>query len=126
MMLNLARVMHVHLAGTQRAEGAAAAATSSSSSVSLKLIFFDGEEAFDLWGPTDSIYGARHLAERYHSTKTMSRVSGERVSELERIDVLVLLDLIGAKNPSFFSFFPSTDKWCALYRVISKAWVLHD
>ena len=30
---------------------------------SLQLIFFDGEEAFVRWTDTDSIYGARHLAE---------------------------------------------------------------
>jgi hypothetical protein len=34
------------------------------SSVSLKLIFFDGEEAFNKWGPTDSIYGAKNLAKK--------------------------------------------------------------
>lgn len=33
------------------------------------FIFFDGEEAFDTWGPTDSIYGARHLADKWHSVK---------------------------------------------------------
>lgn len=33
-------------------------------SVSLKLIFFDGEEAFNKWGPTDSIYGAKNLAKK--------------------------------------------------------------
>jgi hypothetical protein len=31
----------------------------------LKFIFFDGEEAFEEWGPTDSIYGARHLAAKW-------------------------------------------------------------
>ena len=25
----------------------------------LQLVFFDGEEAFNVWTPTDSIYGAR-------------------------------------------------------------------
>lgn len=32
------------------------------------LLFFDGEEAFVRWGPTDSIYGARSLAEKWDST----------------------------------------------------------
>lgn len=31
--------------------------------VTLQLIFFDGEEAFQKWTDTDSIYGARHLAD---------------------------------------------------------------
>jgi glutaminyl-peptide cyclotransferase len=30
----------------------------------LQLIFFDGEEAFVQWTDTDSLYGARHLAEK--------------------------------------------------------------
>ena len=32
--------------------------------VGLQLVFFDGEEAFRSWTATDSIYGARHLAEK--------------------------------------------------------------
>lgn len=36
--------------------------------VSLRFIFFDGEEAFVDWTETDSIYGARHLAEKWEST----------------------------------------------------------
>ncbi|KAJ3814725.1 glutaminyl-peptide cyclotransferase-like protein [Lentinula aff. lateritia] len=34
----------------------------------LQLVFFDGEEAFVSWTDTDSIYGARHLAETWEST----------------------------------------------------------
>jgi len=34
----------------------------------LKFIFFDGEEAFEEWGPEDSIYGARHLAAKWEQT----------------------------------------------------------
>ncbi|KAJ4475659.1 glutaminyl-peptide cyclotransferase-like protein [Lentinula aciculospora] len=34
----------------------------------LQLVFFDGEEAFVSWSETDSIYGARHLAETWEST----------------------------------------------------------
>ena len=33
------------------------------SNVTLQLLFLDGEEAFVEWSDTDSIYGARHLAE---------------------------------------------------------------
>jgi hypothetical protein len=29
------------------------------------MIFFDGEEAFKEWTATDSIYGARHLAQKW-------------------------------------------------------------
>lgn len=37
--------------------------------LSLMFIFFDGEEAFRQWGPTDSIYGARHLAQAWDGTQ---------------------------------------------------------
>ncbi|NXQ24994.1 QPCT cyclotransferase, partial [Alaudala cheleensis] len=30
--------------------------------VTLQLLFLDGEEAFDTWSDTDSLYGAKHLA----------------------------------------------------------------
>lgn len=33
--------------------------------LSLMMLFFDGEEAFDRWGPNDSIYGARSLAKKW-------------------------------------------------------------
>lgn len=36
--------------------------------LSLQLIFFDGEEAFQSWSPSDSLYGARHLASKMGST----------------------------------------------------------
>lgn len=32
------------------------------------MVFFDGEEAFKQWSPTDSIYGSRHLAEFWKNT----------------------------------------------------------
>jgi glutaminyl-peptide cyclotransferase len=33
--------------------------------LTLQFIFFDGEEAFKQWSATDSIYGARHLAQKW-------------------------------------------------------------
>ncbi|KAI9484409.1 hypothetical protein BDB00DRAFT_774987 [Zychaea mexicana] len=68
-----------------------------SSDTTLQLVFFDGEEAFVRWTEEDSIYGAKHLAEKWHST-----------GDLEKIDVLVLLDLLGAPNPSLPNYYPST------------------
>jgi glutaminyl-peptide cyclotransferase len=81
----------------------------------LQLIFFDGEEAFEQWSQTDSLYGSRHLAEKWNKTpfpttdKQKSQCPGDYVSELDRIDVLVLLDLLGAPNPNFVSFFSNTN-----------------
>ncbi|AGO12529.1 AaceriAER189Wp [[Ashbya] aceris (nom. inval.)] len=50
----------------------------------VKLVFFDGEEAFVQWGPKDSLYGSRHLAEKWQEDGTLADVH-----------LLVLLDLLG-------------------------------
>lgn len=42
--------------------------------LSLKLLFFDGEEAFLHWNPLDSIYGARHLAQKWENEKFLSKI----------------------------------------------------
>ncbi|CAH8492505.1 unnamed protein product [Schistosoma rodhaini] len=75
------------------------------SDIGLKLIFFDGEEAFNQWTDTDSLYGSRHLAKKWSSTTSKS--SNE--TELNKIDLLVLLDLLGAKQPHIPKY-PYEDK----------------
>uniref|UniRef100_A0A183C1M4 glutaminyl-peptide cyclotransferase n=1 Tax=Globodera pallida TaxID=36090 RepID=A0A183C1M4_GLOPA len=77
------------------------------SHITLQLVFLDGEEAFHEWTHLDSIYGARHLAgmlERkwYPSTDGSAF---ELSREIDRIDVFMLLDLLGAKNPRLQSTF---------------------
>ncbi|XP_028027931.1 glutaminyl-peptide cyclotransferase-like [Bombyx mandarina] len=94
MLLNLAKVMKKQLERLKDAN------------LSLMFIFFDGEEAFRQWGPTDSIYGARHLAKKWHETPYR-----DGANNLQRMDVMVLLDLLGAPDPVFFSYFQSTEKW---------------
>lgn len=78
--------------------------------VSLQFIFFDGEEAFRTWNSRDSIYGARHLAKKWNS---LSYPSGNRdnTNYLSRMDLMVLLDLLGTTNPTFYSYISSGDKW---------------
>ncbi|XP_055683773.1 glutaminyl-peptide cyclotransferase [Lutzomyia longipalpis] len=70
-----------------------------SSGLGLMVVFFDGEEAFENWSDTDSIYGARHLAKRW-----------EAEGFLKRIEYLVLLDLLGAPDPNFYSYFTTTEQ----------------
>ncbi|XP_045771516.1 glutaminyl-peptide cyclotransferase-like [Maniola jurtina] len=94
MMINLAAVMAKQLDPLKN------------SSPSLMFIFFDGEEAFRHWGPKDSIYGARHLAKMWHGTPYR-----DGANHLQRLDVLVLLDLLGTPDPVFYSYFKSTEKW---------------
>lgn len=91
MLINIAHVMAEHFKPLK-----------SRNDISIKLIFFDGEEAFKTWTATDSIYGARHLAEKW-----------ENENFLHRIDMMMLLDLLGSPDPTFYSFFKETENWYA-------------
>jgi glutaminyl-peptide cyclotransferase len=51
---------------------------------SVWLVWTDGEEAIKQWGPTDSLYGTRHLAERWDKDGT-----------LKKIKAFLLTDMIG-------------------------------
>jgi len=48
------------------------------------LVLFDGEEAVRDWSATDSLYGSRHLVEKLSAS-----------GELNRIQALILVDMIG-------------------------------
>lgn len=74
----------------------------------LKIVFFDGEEAFKTWNAKDSIYGARHLAEKWEKEVVDGR------SVLDKIDVFVLLDLLGHKESFVTSRFQETDAFFGL------------
>ncbi|KAF8969869.1 hypothetical protein BDZ97DRAFT_1725568 [Flammula alnicola] len=78
----------------------------------LQLVFFDGEEAFVDWTDTDSIYGARHLAEKWETSyipPDRSRHLWDRqMTELGGIEHLILLDLLGAPQPTIRSYFVDT------------------
>ncbi|CAL7936355.1 unnamed protein product [Xylocopa violacea] len=106
-MINLAKVMKNYLNSIKNND------------ISLMFIFFDGEEAFKEWGPKDSIYGARHLAKIWHNNYT-TYDHGENISELDKVDLLVLLDLIGAPDPTFYSYFSDTGKWYSLLMTIEN------
>jgi len=51
---------------------------------SVWLLFTDGEEAFKTWSETDSLYGTRHLAQKWHEDGTAPKIKA-----------LLLLDMIG-------------------------------
>lgn len=51
---------------------------------SIWLVWFDGEEAVKNWTATDSVYGSRHLAEKWQQDGT-----------IPKIKALILLDMIG-------------------------------
>ncbi len=92
----------------------------------LQLVFFDGEEAYRTWTHTDSIYGSRALAQhwtstfwdatRFDATRGAANALGKRrarsaygpIEHINTIEHMVLLDLLGAANPSVPSYFDST------------------
>ncbi|KAK9394309.1 glutaminyl-peptide cyclotransferase-like [Crotalus adamanteus] len=85
------------------------------SKITLQLLFFDGEEAFREWSETDSLYGARHLAE--HMGRTPHH---QGITQLQAISLFVLLDLLGAPRPSFHNHFVATSGWFKRLMSIEK------
>uniref|UniRef100_A0A8C6FGK8 glutaminyl-peptide cyclotransferase n=1 Tax=Moschus moschiferus TaxID=68415 RepID=A0A8C6FGK8_MOSMO len=83
--------------------------------VTLQLLFLDGEEALKEWGPKDSLYGSRHLAQLMESTP---HVLGS--TRIQAIELFMLLDLLGAPNPTFYSHFSRTARWFHRLRSIEK------
>lgn len=53
----------------------------------IYLVFFDGEEAFKTWSDTDSLYGSRHLADKWTKDGTNFRLKA-----------LINVDMIGDKD----------------------------
>lgn len=80
----------------------------SKSNLGLEIIFLDGEEAFETWTDEDSIYGARHLADRWSKEFHTSKDGSKSTTRLDNIDIFMLLDLLGAANPSIYSFYQNT------------------
>ncbi|XP_006738566.2 glutaminyl-peptide cyclotransferase-like protein [Leptonychotes weddellii] len=83
--------------------------------VTLQLLFLDGEEALKEWGPQDSLYGSRHLAQLMESAP-----HSPGPTRIQAIELFMLLDLLGAPNPNFYSHFPHTARWFHRLRAIEK------
>lgn len=98
-MLNMAQTMKRELNGLkdQKPE------------LTLQFIFFDGEEAFVSWSSTDSIYGSKKQAEFWDNKEFKHQ--GTRGNTLDRIDIFVLLDLIGARGMQFSKLERDTSDW---------------
>ena len=98
-MINLAHTMKPELDELKR----------KGSDLTLQFIFFDGEEAFKQWSATDSLYGSRHLANKWANSGYVH--NGVQGTELDRIDVFMLWDLLGARNPQITSSHKNTEPW---------------
>ncbi|KAF2665105.1 peptidase M28 [Microthyrium microscopicum] len=72
----------------------------------IELYFLDGEEAFKSWTHTDSIYGARSLAQTLE--RSVNPAMSTYRNGLEQISLFLLLDLLGASVPTIPSYFPTT------------------
>ncbi|KAF2727391.1 hypothetical protein EJ04DRAFT_138183 [Polyplosphaeria fusca] len=72
----------------------------------VQILLLDGEEAFQSWTDTDSLYGARALASdweyAFHPVMSTYR------NPLDSISLFVLLDLLGSKGPTVPSYFKTT------------------
>jgi glutaminyl-peptide cyclotransferase len=55
--------------------------------LTLKFIFFDGEECFFKYSGTDGLFGSRHLAEKWKSDGTIAKCRA-----------VIILDMIGDKD----------------------------
>ncbi|XP_062408163.1 glutaminyl-peptide cyclotransferase-like a [Sardina pilchardus] len=99
MILELVTVLDVQLNALKQQRAA----------VTLQLVFFDGEEAFEEWTDTDSIYGSRHLAERMARTPYPTATSHTNL--LQAVDLFVLLDLLGGPDPLIVNHFDNTAHW---------------
>jgi Zn-dependent M28 family amino/carboxypeptidase len=62
------------------------------------LVFFDGEEAFREWSATDSLYGSRHLADKW---------AAEGVTQ--RLTALINIDMIGDRDLKIVNEYYSSD-----------------
>jgi glutaminyl-peptide cyclotransferase len=72
----------------------------------IEVLLLDGEEAFVSWTDTDSTYGARSLAEEWEYE--FHPAFSTHKTRLESIDLFLLLDLLGAQDPSIPSYFKTT------------------
>ncbi|EPE27419.1 Zn-dependent exopeptidase [Glarea lozoyensis ATCC 20868] len=72
----------------------------------LQILLLDGEEAFVSWSDTDSLYGARSLADawEYEFHPALSTYQ----NPLDSISLFVLLDLLGSARPKVPSYFKTT------------------
>ncbi|KAF2019582.1 hypothetical protein BU24DRAFT_431332 [Aaosphaeria arxii CBS 175.79] len=75
----------------------------------IQILLLDGEEAFQKWTDTDSLYGARALAEKWATTPNPPSAKFYKYrNPLNQISMFMLLDLLGSAEPMIPSYFSET------------------
>jgi len=92
-MINLATVMQKDLNDVHNK-------SSQGQDLTLQFLFFDGEEPFIRWSGNDNTYGSRHLAKKWNNAGL-----------LDGIEAFMLLDLLGAKDPTISPLDSKTHEW---------------
>ncbi|KAF2132002.1 hypothetical protein P153DRAFT_373838 [Dothidotthia symphoricarpi CBS 119687] len=72
----------------------------------VQILLLDGEEAFQSWTDTDSLYGARALAGDWETT--FHAAASTYRTPLDSIELFLLLDLLGSASPRVPSYFKTT------------------
>ncbi|CBX94627.1 hypothetical protein LEMA_P116300.1 [Plenodomus lingam JN3] len=83
----------------------------------VQIILLDGEEAFHSWTDTDSLYGARALAEAWETT--FHAAASTYRTPLDSIELFLLLDLLGSKEPRVPSYFKTTH-WAYRHMAVAE------
>src|SRR5258708_24136641 len=73
----------------------------------IYLVWFDGEEAIRNWSETDSLYGSRHLSEKWMQDGTLAHIKA-----------LINVDMIGDKD---LGIMPETNSSADLRKLIWQA-----
>ena len=80
------------------------------SGYSVWLVFFDGEEAIQSWSAADSLYGSRHLAAKWSSNGTLTKIKA-----------FLLADMVGDKDLNIDRDANSTPWLLDLLRIAAKS-----
>lgn len=106
MLMHIARTVDAALTARWAAMEAAGETDGLDEEKGVQILLLDGEEAWVSWTDEDSTYGSRALAEAWE--KEAHPAMSVFPNHLESISLFVLLDLLGAENPTIPSYFPTT------------------
>ncbi|WAQ81251.1 hypothetical protein PtA15_1A591 [Puccinia triticina] len=92
--------------------------------ITLQVVLLDGEEAFQEWSDSDSLYGARALASKWAEPLRTPTATMKKLRSLDQIDSFILYDLLGSPQPQIHHFFEDT-AWLFDAFVSAEARLVH-